>query len=96
MSQTSITFSGDTTKKFVVNHRRGDQYRATFQNNTNQSITITVTNQPVESSGSTFTAPVTAMVVASGSMIATNEPYDGWLLTALAAATGTVDIVEAG
>ena len=95
--RSSISFDSDTTKQFSANTRRGDSYHATIQNLTDQSITITVTNQNIQSSNPTFGVPaVGALVITANSVVELNEPYDGWLLTAGVAATGTVNIVEAG
>lgn len=91
--QTTITFSAETTKNFSPNHKRGSQYRATIQNNTGQSVTITVSNQ--RGTSPLYGAPVTALVIADGAFATTEEPYNSWLLTAAASASGTVNIVEA-
>lgn len=96
MARREVVFDGELTKKFVVNHKRGSNYSATIQNNTDQSITITVTNQNIQSPTPAFATPPTALVILSGAILATTEPFDGWLITAALAATGTVDIVEAG
>ena len=47
MSRRNIDMTGLTTKDFVANSRRADTYHATIQNNTSQSLTITVTNQNI-------------------------------------------------
>lgn len=97
MSRVTITFASETTKNFVPNHKRGPQYSATIQNLTDQSITITVTNEDIQGSSPTFDTPAAgALVITAGAIGATTEPYDGWLLTAGVAATGTVNIVESG
>jgi len=95
----TITFTDETKKTFVPNHRKGDQYIATIQNLTGEIITITVTNQDVQDTLSiSFQNPV------GGGVLTINDnefqfislPYDGWLITAASSATGTVEIVEAG
>jgi hypothetical protein len=92
----TITFAGDTTQTFVANHLV-PSYNATVQNNTNQTITITVTNDDIQAAGPTFITPAQgAVVIAAGSNAAITNQYEGWLLTAGAAATGTVGIVESG
>ena len=97
MARRTITFDGDTTKKFVVNQRRGEQYHSTIQNLTDQTITITVTNEDIQSANPTFDAPAKgALAIMPGAVDTLDEAYDGWLLTGGAAATGTVNIVEAG
>lgn len=97
MARRTITFDGDTTKNFVANQRRGEQYHATIQNLTNQTITITVTNEDIQSASPTFDTPAFgALAITAGSIGTLNEAYDGWLLTGGAAATGTVNIIEAG
>lgn len=97
MARHNITFAADTTKKFVTNARRGPEYQATIQNLTNQAITITVTNQDIQDSTALFDTPAAgALVVAAGAIGTLFEPYDGWLLTGAGAATGTVNIYEAG
>ena len=97
MSRSSLVFASDTTKQFATNTRRGDNYQATIQNLTDQTITITVTNQNIQGSSPTFDTPAAgAVAITAGSIGAINEPYDGWLLTGGAPATGTVEIMEAG
>ena len=97
MGRSVITFDGDTTKTFAANPRRGNQYNATIQNLTDQTVTITVTNQDIQGSSPTFGTPaVGALAIASGAIGALTEPYQGWLLTAGMAAAGTVEITEAG
>ncbi len=96
MARHIITFAADTTKKFVANHRRGEQYHATIQNLTTQTITITVTNEDIQGSSPTFDTPAAgALTIVAGAIGVLNEAYDGWLLTA-ASTSGTVNIVEAG
>lgn len=93
----TITYAGDTTKNFVANSRRGTDYNASIQNLTDQTITITVTNEDIQSSSPTFDTPAAgALVITAGAIGVLNEPYDGWLLTAGGSATGTVNITEAG
>ncbi len=97
MSHSTLDFAGGTTKNFATNYRRGPEYNSTIQNLTDQSITITVTNQRIQGSSPTFDTPASgAVVVASGAIGSINAPYVGWLLTAAGAATGTVEIAEAG
>ena len=97
MATSSLTFASESTKTFAANPRRGDSYHATIQNLSGQSITITVTNQDIQSSSPVFDVPAAgALVIASGAIGSISEPYEGWLLTAVAPATGTVEIVEAG
>ena len=96
MSRHTVTFASETTKNFVVNSRRGSQYNATIQNLTDQTVTITVTNQDIQGSP-TFDVPAAgALAIISGAIGTLNEAYDGWLLTAGGSATGTVEITEAG
>lgn len=93
----TITFSSETQKFFPANHKASGSYKATIQNLTNQSITVTVTNkQPTTTAGDYDTPAAGALVIAAGAVGALTEPYSGWLLTAGVAATGTVEIVEAG
>jgi len=93
----TVTFAAETTRNFVPNHRRGPEYNATIHNLSGQSITITVTNDDIQSSSPTFDEPaVGALVIADGAIGVLNEPYDGWLLTAGGSATGNVLITEAG
>ena len=97
MSRRTITFASDATRNFVANSRRGNQYHATIQNLTDQTMTITVTNQDIQGASPTFDTPASgAVVIAAGAIGVINESYDGWLLTGAAAATGTVEITEAG
>ena len=96
MARRTITFAADTTKKFVANQRRGEQYHATIQNLTTQTITITVTNEDSQDANATFDTPAAgALTVTAGAVGVINEAYDGWLLTATST-SGTVNIVEAG
>ena len=95
--RSSLVFAAETTKKFAANPRRGDTYHATIQNLTDQSITITVTNQRIQGDSPVFDTPAAgALVVAAGAIGSIAEPYNGWLLTAGVSATGTVEITEAG
>ena len=56
-----------------------------------------MTNQDIQSSSPTFDTPAAgALAITAGSIGVIAEPYDGWLLTAGVAATGTVEIMEAG
>lgn len=97
MSQRTITFDNETTRKFVANQQRGTPYNATIQNLSGESITITVTNEDIQDANATFDTPAQgALVIADGAIGFINEPYDGWLLTAGGAATGDVLVVEAG
>lgn len=97
MARSTVTFAGDTTKKFVCNSRRGNYYAATIQNLTDQTITITVTNQNIQDSGATFDTPASGTLsITAGAVGALDRAYDGWLITAGAAATGTVEIMESG
>jgi hypothetical protein len=95
--RSSLIFTAETTKQFAANTRRGTDYKATIQNLSGQSITITVTNQNIQDPSPTFDVPAAgALVIANGAVGVLNEPYDGWLLTAGGSATGTVEITEAG
>ncbi len=97
MARSTITFASDTTKQFAANAKRGPEYNSTIQNLTNQTITITVTNEDIQGASPTFDTPAAgALAITAGSIGSLNEPYDGWLLTAGVAATGTVVIMEAG
>ena len=96
MSRHTVTFAAETTRKFVANSRRGEQYHATIQNLTTQTITITVTNQDIQGSSPTFDTPAAgALTIVAGAIGTLNEAYDGWLITA-ASTSGTVEITEAG
>ena len=97
----SIDMSGLTIKDFVANSRIDTTYDATIQNNTGQSLTITVTNQNLMDSAVTavFDTPAGgALVIASGAMGRLSEPYVGWKMTLAGAASAgeTIDIMEAG
>lgn len=93
----TVTFTAETTRNFVPNSRRGPEYNATIQNLTGESVTVTVTNEDIQSTSPTFDVPAAgALVIANGAIGVLNEPYDGWLLTAGGSATGTVIITEAG
>ena len=97
MAVRNIDMTGLTSKKFVTNLRRGSEYNATIQNLTGQSLTITVTNQDIQSASPTFDAPAAgALVIANGAVGKLGEGYDGWLLTLGAAGAGTINIAEAG
>ena len=95
--RSSLVFTAETTKQFAANPRRGDTYSATIQNLSGQSITITVTNQDIQSANPVFDTPAAgALVIANGAIGLLVEPYDGWLVTAAGSTTGTVEITEAG
>ena len=97
MSRHTVVFAGDTTKNFVPNSRRGPEYNATIHNLTDQTITITVTNDDIQGASPTFDTPdAGALAITAGSTGSLSQAYDGWLLTAGAAATGNVLITEAG
>lgn len=97
MARRTVTFDNELTQKFVANTRRDADYKSTIQNLSGQSITITVTNQDIQSASPEFDTPAAgALVIASGAIGSLNEPYNGWLITAALAATGTVEITEAG
>lgn len=95
--RSELDMTGLTTKKFVSNSRRGSDYNATIQNLSGQLVTITVTNDDIQSSSPTFDVPAAgALTVASGAIGVLNEPYDGWLLTLGGAGSGNIVITEAG
>ena len=95
--RSSIIFTNEDTKQFATNTRRGTDYKATIQNLSGQSITITVTNQNIQDPNPVFDEPAEApLVIVDGAIGVLNDPYDGWLITAAVATTGTVEIVEAG
>ncbi len=97
MARHTVTFTAEDTQNFVPNTRRGPEYNSTIQNLSGQSITITVTNQDIQDSSPTFGQPAAgALVIANNAIGTLNEPYDGWLITAAASTTGTVEISEAG
>lgn len=97
MGRHTVTFTAETTRNFVANSRRGEQYHATIQNLTAQTITITVTNQDIQGSSPTFDTPAAgALTVVAGAIGVLNQAYDGWLITAAAPTSGTVEITEAG
>ena len=97
MSRHTVNFTAETTRNFVPNSRRGPEYNSTIQNLTSQTITITVTNQDIQGSSPTFDTPAAgALAITAGSIGVLNEPYAGWLITAGASTTGTVEISEAG
>ncbi len=98
MARKKVTFNNQTTREFKTNHRRGSDYTATIANDTDQSVTITVANEdPNRGETPTYAAPESgALTIAAGANGALTQPYVIWLITAAAAATGTVNIVEAG
>ena len=98
MTVSTVVFTGDTTRDFMTNRKRGSDYKSTIANDTDQSITITVANEnPNRGETATFADPaagvLTIAVATNGSL---DEPYVVWRITAAMAATGTVNIVEAG
>lgn len=96
MGQSTLTFASDTSKTFAANPRRGAQYNATIQNLTDQTITITVTNQGIQGSNPAFDTPAQgALAIIAGAVGSLTEPYQGWLLSC-SSASGTVEITEAG
>ena len=97
MARHTVTFAAETTRNFVANSRRGPEYQATIQNLTAQTITVTVTNDDIQSASPTFDTPAAgALAITAGSIGVINEPYDGFLLTAAASTSGNVLITEAG
>jgi len=97
MSRHTVTFSSETTRNFVPNSRRSTGYNATIQNLTAQTITITVTNDDIQSASPTFDEPAAgALTILAGAIEALNEAYDGWLITAAASTSGDVLITETG
>ena len=97
MSRNTVTFTAQTTAKFVANPKRGSDYLATIQNLSGQSIIVTVTNQDIQSASPAFDTPGAGEVaIDNGAIGVISQPYDGWLITAAAETTGTVEIVEAG
>lgn len=96
MSRHTVTFAADTTKNFVPNSRRGTDYNATIQNLTTQTITITVTNDDIQSASPTFDTPASgALTILAGAIGVLNAGYDGWLITA-SSTSGNVLITETG
>lgn len=96
MSRRTVTFTASAAENFVPNTRRGNQYIATIQNLTTQTITITVTNQDVQDDSPVFDTPAQgALAITAGAIGVLNEPYNGWLISATST-SGTVEISEAG
>lgn len=96
MSRHTVTFAASTAENFLPNTRRGNQYVATIQNLTTQTITITVTNKDMQGDSPVFDVPAQgALTVAAGAIGKLSEPYNGWLISA-SSTTGTVEITEAG
>jgi len=81
---------------FVLNHKRGPEYNATFLNLTGASITIQVTNENIQTATSpTFANPAAGVLtVADDTMGALTEPYEAAEITG--AGTGDIHVVEAG
>ena len=97
MSRSTLTFAAETTKNFAPNYIGGHEYNSTIQNLTDQTVTITVTNQRIQEASPTFDTPAGgAVAITAGAIGTITAPYNGWLLTAGGSATGTVEIVEAG
>ena len=72
--RSSIVFTADTSKQFAANSRRGDTYNATIQNLTTQTITITVTNQDIQSASPVFDVPSGgALTIVAGAVGEINE-----------------------
>lgn len=95
--RSEIIFAAETIKTFAANPRRGSDYKATIQNLTDQTVTITVTNMPIQQPSPVFDTPAAgALAITAGSIGTLNEPYSGWLLTAGGSASGSVHIMEAG
>jgi len=88
--------NGLTTKKFVANTKGGSEYNATIQNLSGQSLTITVTNDNIQTATVFDTPAAGALVIADGAVGALTAPYDGWLLTLAGAGSGFIHINEAG
>jgi hypothetical protein len=99
MARRSVDMTGLTTKTFLLNHRRDSDYNATIQNLSGQSLTITVSNQDAQKTGTiTYGTPASgSLVIASGAIFRlVSEPYEVALLTLAAPGSGNIEIVEAG
>jgi hypothetical protein len=99
MARRTVDMTGLTTKPFLMNHRRDADYNATIQNLSGQSLTVTVTNQDAQKTGSlTYDVPASgALVIANGAIgQIISEPYEAALFTLGGAGSGPIEIVEAG
>lgn len=97
MAQKSIVFDNSTEQFFSANPRQLAGYEASIQNNTTQTITITVTNQKLTSDDPlVYGVPSSgALTVVAGAIGQLDEAYQGWKITATST-SGTVDITEIG
>ncbi len=92
MARQTITFDSDTVKIVALNPKVSD-YKATIQNNTTQTITVTVTNHEMKDSP-VFGVPAQgAFTIAAATIGLLEDPYQGMTLTATST-SGTVNITE--
>lgn len=101
MARHTIDMTGLTTKDFLVNFRRGEQYHNTIQNASGQSAAITVTNAPMGTADEVAAAPFTnpvggALNIANGGIDQLDEPYVALRITLGAPGSGPIYIAEAG
>ncbi len=99
----SVDMEGLTSKPFVPSSRHaGQNYNATIQNNTGQSLTVTATNENVLKNGvagANFAQPAQgALVITAGASGSLTEPYVCLNLTLAGAGSAgdTIDIMEVG
>ena len=79
----TIVFTADTIKRFAANSRRVSEYRASIQNLTGETITITVTNQNIQSANPVFNNPAAGvLIIINGAIGLIDDAYDGWLISA--------------
>ena len=67
MPRSTLTYAAETTKNFATNYKAGHEYNSTIQNLTNQTLTITVTNQRIQDASPTFDTPAAGANSASRS-----------------------------
>ncbi|MBE16554.1 MAG: hypothetical protein Unbinned6354contig1000_12 [Prokaryotic dsDNA virus sp.] len=96
MGRRTVTKPTTDPVQFVMNHKGTHSYAATILNLTGANITVTVTNQDIQSTTSpTYAAPAAgALVISANTMGSINVPYEAMNLAGTG--TGTIEIVEVG
>ena len=94
MAKNAITKPTAAAVTFPLNHR-ATFADITIQNNTSDSITVTITAQNVQRVASpVYSAPAAgALVITAGSVGVLNQPATAMLLSG--AGTGVINVVEA-
>lgn len=98
MATHRVDFNGELERIFMTNYRRGPEYNVTIQNNTDQILTVEVTNYLLnQDETAVWTDPAGgAATIAIGAMYLLRDPHVAIRLSNVAATTGLVRVTEAG